>query len=173
MVKRIYTGGLIGNPAHRVVSDNPEQYVGHPNPAIDARWDSLLSSLEVLVPRPLAATAFSGALNTSASGSSPSLYRVTLDVIHQLHCLNQVRMRIDHTYYYPDLPPDFQRSHIDHCIDHIRQALQCHADLTPLGLIADEDPRYSETVYNVPHTCRDFERLREWAKERENPDLTM
>lgn len=51
-----------------------------------------------------------------------------------------------------------------HCINHLRQAIQCHADLTPMQwkrvgnkLILDTSPQ---------HTCRNFDKIQAWASQR-------
>jgi hypothetical protein len=51
-----------------------------------------------------------------------------------------------------------------HCIDQLRQALQCHADLTPMEwtLVGDKIILKTDTV----HTCRNFEDVQKWAIER-------
>lgn len=58
------------------------------------------------------------------------------DVLHSLHCLNSIRKHLDMEYYAGSitLPPEYRRIHIDHCVDHLRQALLCHGDLTPVTI---------------------------------------
>lgn len=56
-------------------------------------------------------------------------------------------------------------SHLDHCIDIIRQNLQCNADVTPLTWIRDPVDGRAKEVAEVIHTCRDWDRLQEWALE--------
>lgn len=55
--------------------------------------------------------------------------------------------------------------HIDHCIDSIRQSLMCSADVTPLTWAWDEEDQKLEPVATIMHTCRDFDAVREWARE--------
>lgn len=87
-----------------------------------------------------------------------------LEVFHSLHCLNRIRQAFYPEVYQglfdnPDDPP--RQHHIDHCINHLRQAIQCHSDLTPMQWLLDGDKVILNT--NTRHTCRDFERVREWA----------
>lgn len=60
-------------------------------------------------------------------------YMGTLELFHQLHCLNQLRRWTYWGYYSPIDPffatrADHRREHVDHCIDVIRLALMCNAD---------------------------------------------
>jgi hypothetical protein len=75
-------------------------------------------------------------------------------------------------YYKPqDSGPDgederFGFPHISHCIDLIRQSLMCHSDVTPLVFQWSEAEQKHEPMPNIYHTCRNFEAIQEWAKER-------
>ena len=117
-----------------------------------------------------------------------------LDVFHNLHCLNAVRMELDKDYYGhhdhghvgrraehdhgPDAPPQHQsaweaasRDHIDHCMNHIRQSLQCRPDLSPAAMHVFAD--FDESKYFLGnaerHTCYDWESIMRWAAAR-NPE---
>ena len=93
-----------------------------------------------------------------------------LDVFHQLHCLNLVRQ-----YTYRDVydysnvtafraPQEVVRGHIDHCIETIRKAIMCTADVTPVVFLKDETRKGgSKSDFNIVKKCRDFERIREWV----------
>ncbi len=50
---------------------------------------------------------------------------------------------------------------VGHCINHIRQSLQCHADLTPMEWKLDGLKLILKT--DTPHTCRNFDRIHAWA----------
>ena len=52
----------------------------------------------------------------------------------------------------------------DHCIDHLRQTLQCRADLTPMEWQLEDDKIILRT--DTLHTCVDFDAIRDWAAER-------
>lgn len=61
---------------------------------------------------------------------------------------------------------------LDHCINHLRQIVQCHGDMTPLPIIwADikEHPNGGRALpdFDQVHTCRDFTALREWSTEQD------
>lgn len=56
--------------------------------------------------------------------------------------------------------------HVDHCIDQIRQVIQCAADVSTNWLQWDEKWKSNMATGYTYHTCRDFNRVVEWAKER-------
>ncbi|KAI1264679.1 hypothetical protein F5Y18DRAFT_427816 [Xylariaceae sp. FL1019] len=108
-------------------------------------------------------------------------YLVQLDVFHQLHCLNDLRKLL-----YPERFPAMEAlkrddgtydrdnhefRHWDHCVDALRQALMCHADISPVAWRLNVPvrkmiiPRLSTT-----HTCRNFSKIHEWAKEHSAGD---
>lgn len=52
-----------------------------------------------------------------------------------------------------------------HCINHLRQAIQCHGDLTPM----EWKQVGNKIILNTQtrHTCRDFDRIHKWAAQRQ------
>ncbi|KAH6658596.1 hypothetical protein BKA67DRAFT_514057 [Truncatella angustata] len=58
-----------------------------------------------------------------------------------------------------------QEDHIAHCINHIRQALQCHSDLTPMEWRLEG----SNVILNTDtrHTCRDWDKIHAWESLRQ------
>ncbi|KAJ5593540.1 hypothetical protein N7537_010444 [Penicillium hordei] len=95
----------------------------------------------------------------------PGQYAVSLDVFHQLHCLNMVRKRVWSTEVYLSEDELMGIEHIDHCIDTIRQSLMCSVDVTPLPWVWVEKDQMAKEVAAVLHTCRDFDAVRQWALE--------
>lgn len=53
-----------------------------------------------------------------------------------------------------------------HCIDQIRQYIMCSGDITPLPTRYYKalDSNYVDS--DVPHTCRDFDSIRQWISKR-------
>ncbi|EHK24158.1 uncharacterized protein TRIVIDRAFT_148840, partial [Trichoderma virens Gv29-8] len=87
---------------------------------------------------------------------------------HLLHCINHLRKVIDADFYYPKgLPP--LRVHTDHCLDVLRESVQCHGDLTPIPYRPDKNSSYYYSDSIQVHTCRNFDVLRHWlANKRES-----
>ncbi|KAJ6489823.1 hypothetical protein C8R45DRAFT_1213267 [Mycena sanguinolenta] len=112
---------------------------------------------------------------TQAIPGDPGHYIAELDVFHNIHCLNKVRMALDPDYY-----PDWRIStsnnyiptqkhateHISHCIDWLRQSIMCHVDTSVIVWQWDSRANESLVKGNVAHTCRKFDKITEWAKQR-------
>ena len=57
-------------------------------------------------------------------------------------------------------------THIDHCSDSLRQNLMCNSDVSTIQWVWNGSiPRW-QADGRIVHTCRDFERIRDWAFER-------
>lgn len=121
-------------------------------------------------------------LNVSRSGYSREWY-VVLQVYHDLHCLKVMR----DSFWSLDAGRNVNegvrvnfgksrsfasfRQHIalcgmviepDHCIDTIRQALMCNADLSPIP----KEPGAIEATWNIDRQCRNWDAVVKWAKSR-------
>ncbi|KAE9379888.1 hypothetical protein N431DRAFT_448721 [Stipitochalara longipes BDJ] len=98
-------------------------------------------------------------------------YYATLEVFHQLHCLNMVRMATYKEHY--DLVhafgdrPEWLRKHIDHCIDMLRQRLTCTSDIGLVTAVWVESYGEPYPDFNTQHQCRNFEKVQTWAKYHE------
>ncbi|KAJ7485550.1 hypothetical protein FB451DRAFT_1392289 [Mycena latifolia] len=102
-------------------------------------------------------------------------YMAGLDVFHSLHCLNNIRMALDPDYY-----PDWRISttnnwipsqkdateHVAHCVDWIRQSIQCTGDTSVIVWQWHDSRNHTNVMGNIAHTCRKFDKLQAWAKQR-------
>ncbi|KAJ6629332.1 hypothetical protein B0H10DRAFT_1986679 [Mycena sp. CBHHK59/15] len=102
-------------------------------------------------------------------------YIAELDVFHNLHCLNKIRMALDPDYY-----PDWRISttnnwiptqknateHVSHCLSWIRESIMCNGDTSVIVWQWADFMNASIVKGNVAHTCRKFDKLQDWAKER-------
>jgi len=180
---------------YRQMDPNLPLYFGKPGPAIDAAWAELLQyeypaiTLEEIALNP----SLSYDMNKDQHPATGK-HHFALDVFHNLHCLNAVRMELDKDYYGhhdhghvgrraehdhgPDALPQHQsaweaasRDHIDHCMNHIRQSLQCRPDLSPAAMhvFADFDGSKYFLGNAERHTCYDWESIMTWAAAR-NPE---
>ncbi|KAM0446986.1 hypothetical protein ACHAO4_008965 [Trichoderma viride] len=99
-------------------------------------------------------------------------YAALVETFHQLHCLNVIRQ---YTWfqagkYHDEIPVDMQdseignRMHVDHCIETVRIALMCYADVTPLFIRDDpRSPTGERADFDSHHRCRNFEKIEEWV----------
>ncbi|KAK8084275.1 hypothetical protein PG997_005546 [Apiospora hydei] len=148
-------------------------YMGYPTDETDQLWKDLYNDVAIstisedeakLLPHP------------TLPIPGTNRYLVQLDVFHELHCLDDLRMLL-----YPERFPGMDElkdengiidrtthafRHWDHCIDALRQALMCHADVSPISWRLNVPvkkmliPQLSTT-----HTCRNFSRVHEWAQQ--------
>ncbi|KAH8889425.1 hypothetical protein GQ53DRAFT_625496, partial [Thozetella sp. PMI_491] len=103
---------------------------------------------------------------------SDNAYVIELEIFHQLHCLDSIRRSLfpatGHSggvkSHFGDGDKDAHLpSHLDHCLDWIRQGLMCWVDVTPVTWEFDPELGYPET--QIPHqrTCRNWDRVTAWA----------
>ncbi|EMC99166.1 hypothetical protein BAUCODRAFT_393946 [Baudoinia panamericana UAMH 10762] len=154
-------------------------FVGPPSPAIDAAWFDLIFGRYVIfnneevewlngddgVP---ALTP----INYTTSHIPQQGYYGGPDMLHSLHCLNGLRKHLDIEYYKDEMsvPEEYRRMHIEHCIEQLRQAVLCHADLTPVTLKPVRNSK-GEVVALLGetermHTCRNGVMLAKKWQER-------
>ncbi|KAI4247944.1 MAG: hypothetical protein L6R42_009450, partial [Xanthoria sp. 1 TBL-2021] len=159
--------------------DYPSVFRGPPNPTQDAAWQTLVNRESVgAFGLP---TAGFRRLNQTLDGNTTRLsdYQggqlfATLEVFHQLHCLNFIREYTHKDYYESRSPsftdsPEMVRIHVDHCIEILRQKLTCDADVGVItyNWVAVRDLPWPN--FNVLHKCRNFEGVVEWSKKHNAP----
>ncbi|KAJ3759343.1 hypothetical protein EV360DRAFT_42064, partial [Lentinula raphanica] len=133
------------------------KYQGTPTPEIDKSWDDLYQNGINQIP---ASEANKLVDKTVPIPGDEKNYIVTLEVFHQLHCLNLLRKSL-----YPDYYPTTLVNHLDHCVDILRQALTCTVDINPLPWYWYEPRQATETKLDGAHKCVDFGKIQDWAYE--------
>ncbi|KAF7795291.1 hypothetical protein EIP86_006445 [Pleurotus ostreatoroseus] len=165
-------------------------YVHYPNEDVDKAWIDLYSEYGLSkIPK---AEAMKMANKTLPIPGDPEHYIIALSVFHQLHCLDVLRKAAYADYYTDpetgalgDIPKNDIKIHVTHCLDMIRQGIMCAGDITyappnsitphrkpdvrvharPLVFQWHADKQKAMGHMNVPHVCRDFESLKDWARE--------
>lgn len=160
------------------------RYAGPASPDVDAAWHDLIYGRYVsftvpehdwlnndtIVPQMLQ-------LPVVDTKSNPTLvpqeaYYGGPDMLHSLHCINGLRkhLNMDHSRAsMPALSKEYERMHIDHCLEQLRQAVLCHGDMTPVTLrpIRNESGELWALLGETEreHTCRNGEELgRAWIE---------
>ncbi|KAK4555796.1 hypothetical protein LTR86_007016 [Recurvomyces mirabilis] len=156
------------------------RYTGHPSPEVDAAWydliygryvrftdsevDWLNNDLDLRPLLPLTPSPNNPLIPESGFYGGP-------DMLHSLHCINGLRKHLHMDYYGPSMSgrkKEYQALHIDHCLEHLRQAVLCHGDMTPVTLkpVSNESGdvwAYLGETERV-HVCRNGEELgRAWT----------
>ncbi|KIJ65394.1 hypothetical protein HYDPIDRAFT_110449 [Hydnomerulius pinastri MD-312] len=153
---------------------DPSIYNGPPSPELDEAWDALF--LNGILQLPKSQAALLPNKTTPIPGNEEN-YIVTLDVFHQLHCLNMVRQAFHQDYYTEDfykqkgvghplhtvIQGHEDWEHVGHCIDSVRASLMCSADVTPVVWAWDEQRQKNAPRMDVVHNCRNYGKLQEWA----------
>ena len=69
-----------------------------------------------------------------------------------------------HPEDYPDL--EYTINHLRHCVGHLRQAIMCFGDVTPVAMQWSSALSSAVRRDDIMHSCRDYSRLREWSLSR-------
>ncbi|KAG2365816.1 hypothetical protein BDR07DRAFT_1607227 [Suillus spraguei] len=149
-------------------------YRGSPSPEIDAAWDKI--SLDA---RPVRMTLEQ--LLRTGEKPSPAMarypdeygggYIATLEVFHQLHCLDMLRRASwgDRYYHHANMnmyeSPEEFRTHLDQCIEILRQVNMCNGDVNMIFHDWVEGKTQPVADLNVYHQCRNFEKILDWVDE--------
>ncbi|TQV93215.1 hypothetical protein V2A60_010350 [Cordyceps javanica] len=147
----VLVGGVAGAP----------QFTGPPSDEIDSNWDSLIPS-DMNITRGEAEQI--GGDFYFYPGTD--IATIEISSFHILHCLDQARRSVHWRHYYPQGLDKLHEIHIDHCIDAIRQFVQCHVDLTPINLVWSENKGGILPDFQQVHTCPSFQQAHEWVMRR-------
>ncbi|KAI2787678.1 hypothetical protein POX_f08053 [Penicillium oxalicum] len=134
------------------------RYTGEPSDELDARWHALIHPDGVDLKGDEA-----GWIQGTTIEKPGGWSIVSVDVFHQLHCLNLLRQALRPDYYTKHDPEPAYTIHIHHCLDHLRQALMCHVDVTPIPVLWAEKENRPLNDFQVEHTCRNFWQVKQWA----------
>jgi hypothetical protein len=99
----------------------------------------------------------------------PTMGWATLGVNHELHCLGRLRMSIFADHFYPDFTEEDKRNnrlHSLHCLDYLRQASQCHGDISLTTYYWRDGEQFPVADFESPKACVDWERIVKWQEER-------
>ncbi|KAK0625826.1 hypothetical protein B0T14DRAFT_421374, partial [Immersiella caudata] len=135
-------------------------WVGTPTPEMDALWDKLEAGSIILLDGEEADMVRDRTIMVDG-------YWVTgLDVFHQVHCLNQVRKALYPEYYPPTQSGRVNKLHWEHCLDYVRQAIMCNADISPVTSTWYETAQTFGPNFRTLHTCKNLDALLEWSLKR-------
>ncbi|KAJ7925087.1 hypothetical protein B0H13DRAFT_2314884 [Mycena leptocephala] len=155
---------------HHSSTSSPTKYRGYGR-NVDEAWQELYSVGPSIITENEAKKLLNWTQPLQVAGQET--HSILLAVFHDLHCVNLARMSLypDH-YKSPALKAVLTPHHLNHCLDMLRQTIQCSADVTPLP--ARLESHESSLMINYPtdaeRMCRDFGKVKEWASARQGTD---
>ncbi|KAI0907267.1 hypothetical protein F4823DRAFT_28214 [Ustulina deusta] len=100
-------------------------------------------------------------------------YLASLDVFHQLHCVDLLRKSLHREYYdqhegsFAGAPEHIVQGHLEHCVETLRQTLMCHGDISLLTYNWVEGRSMPHPNFNTVHTCKKWDTLVKWNMGRD------
>jgi hypothetical protein len=147
-----------------------------PSPEVDAAWDRIQTSNPIAISRDnilaMGKDPKDAAKFPESFGFGPEAYIGKVDVFHQIHCLNVLRMNLHHhyEYYFGTSPVDkLQRLHIAHCIQTLVENLMCTANVDIYTHIWVDAQLRPYPNFNIDHKCRDFDAILDWQERNSIP----
>ncbi|KAL1662832.1 hypothetical protein GGF50DRAFT_89746 [Schizophyllum commune] len=137
----------------------------------DEAWEDLYTPSIFMIPRDVAAR-LPNRTHPVTRDAPEGNYLAHLDVFHQIHCLNYLRMSLSPERYKPLIRHDLlEYEHLSHCVDSIRQSLMCSADVSVNVWQWSEHYQAVAGRVNVAHSCRNFNKIKDWVRERLAPEM--
>jgi hypothetical protein len=130
------------------------------SPGAEAAWKKLMDPYLVQISSAEAARI---SRPTSQISQNPDYYITSLDVYHQLHCLNDIRKMVRDYNSTDGNLGRLQTMHKFHCIDSIRQSLMCSADLSLIHWYWAPQVGKNFPNATTTHICRKWSMIEEWA----------
>ncbi|KAL1745427.1 hypothetical protein HDZ31DRAFT_63175 [Schizophyllum fasciatum] len=137
----------------------------------DEAWLDLYTPSIFMIPREVAVR-LPNRTHPVTRDAPEGKYLAHLDVFHQLHCLNYLRMSLSPERYKPLIRHDLlEYEHLSHCVDSIRQSLMCSSDVSVNVWQWSEHYEAVAGRVNVAHSCRNFNKIKDWVRERLAPEM--
>jgi hypothetical protein len=149
------------------------KYQGPPDDVNTAAWNRLTNTGIVALTNEEQQRLHDVSAIFETSSQGEATYLGAIEVFHQLHCLDMLRLEVYGTltqWLHEHHSMKDKMEHLDHCIDFLRQSLMCRPsiEILPFGI----DQSSFRARFNGTHTCADFEAVRDWAVERQARNLT-
>ncbi|KAE8378327.1 hypothetical protein BDV26DRAFT_281127 [Aspergillus bertholletiae] len=150
---------------YRSRGEDKSPYQGWPTDEIDQLWqDSYINGLNSYLYEDEAEQLPDQTLRVPIPGRENQYMVVLDDVIRQ----SWYPERYGRGMYHPNGTLDYcQWLHYDHCLDQVRQALMCAADTSVIFFEWSELSNASRPRVDNLHTCRNFDKIRDWAFGRD------
>ncbi|PVH73924.1 hypothetical protein DL98DRAFT_389913, partial [Cadophora sp. DSE1049] len=136
---------------------------GEPSAEIDHNWERLIGRRYVSMSEKEAIRAW-GEKRHEYVDERLGGYTAGLDMFHNLHCVNSLRKALRPDYY--QTVSSHGGLHNEHCLDIIRQSIQCSGSTTLIPTKFMEGLHHNYIDSDQVHTCRSFTFLRDWMNTR-------
>ncbi|KAI1110465.1 hypothetical protein F5Y14DRAFT_454999 [Nemania sp. NC0429] len=137
---------------------------GPPRPELEDAWDSLIKNQNLRISyEELGQFAEDDTIIKLSDGSG---YFVTIAFYHGLHCVRRLHHYIYKDHYYSNATEweiFMLRRHAEHCLDWLRQYLQCNVDPTIIPIRWDSGQPGPVSKDSGNHQCVVWEPVEEWA----------
>ena len=154
----------------------PSIYRQDPSADVDAAWEYIsragalpITSADV---RAIGKNPLLTAKWPPSAGLGPDAHIASIDVFHQIHCLNEMRKWIHPHYYFSGLnisdpPLAAQKTHITHCTYLLLQNLMCHADVEVYTWRWVDVQKHPLPDFHVNKQCRSFDAVLQYRDEHD------
>ncbi|KAI1093972.1 hypothetical protein F5B19DRAFT_448205 [Rostrohypoxylon terebratum] len=159
---------------NRYLTSDPDtpKFMGKPRPEMDQAWHDLLAGTMIRYSR----EELKLANNATSVEHIDGGFVGGLGISHSLHCLKRLKQYLHPEYYYSHEEQNWDElySHVDHCLESLRQELMCNADINVYTLEWTPHSRFKPAVrVPQPHACVDWISLHSWMKERAARSVDM
>ncbi|KAI1115234.1 hypothetical protein F5Y14DRAFT_460791 [Nemania sp. NC0429] len=167
-----------GAVTYKTMALTPSKYHGPPTPERNDMWRDLHHRGVVTGVSPEEAR---GLLNDTFVLKNGD-HTIQLEVFHQLHCLDTIRLTL-YSAQYPAFSPygadgkpkEEAFTHLDHCVDRLLQGIMCASNIGVAAItkrpgVPKESTPIEQRLRIDPQprmTCRSFEEVQQWAFDRE------
>ncbi|PSR90741.1 hypothetical protein BD289DRAFT_208564 [Coniella lustricola] len=144
---------------------NNVQFFGQPSPEVDQNWKKYIDKRYFSISEEEATRAW-GDKRHEYVDERRGGYTAGLDVFHTLHCVNALRMALHPDYYNSSAHHGNHLPHTEHCLEIIRQSIQCYGSTTLIPTKFFEGRRHNYIDSDQVHVCRNFNYLRDYSTSR-------
>ncbi|KAE8385345.1 hypothetical protein BDV23DRAFT_176292 [Aspergillus alliaceus] len=155
--------------------DNPNIFRQEPSPEVDRAWSIISDTRPIPISREdVLSIGKDPAMAVKLSpdfGLGDDVYAGRIDVLHQIHCLNALRMEAYFDYYYGEKYPEGfnqtdekHRYHLSHCIYMLLQNILCRANTDIYTHMWTDAVGHPWPDFNIPHKCTNFRAILEWQR---------
>jgi hypothetical protein len=152
-------------------TDRKSIYRQSPSPEVDAAWARIQTRDPIAISREsviaMGTDPEDAAKFPESLGLGPDAYIAKVDVFHQIHCLNMLRMNLhqNYNYYFGTKPVDkFQSLHVSHCVQTLVENLMCTGNVDVYTHIWVDAQLLPFPDFNINHKCRDFDTILAWQE---------